>query len=175
MAAGAGTGVFLPAVDSSDTDVQLTLSLDKVPAGGSTGSGQSVWVRRVATAGDYRATVRVQPSGAVRLGLYSANTSGVQTALAGEVTVPGLTYAAGTALAVRAQAVGASPTTVRAKVWRRGDPEPSGWLVSTTDATAGLQQSGAVGVQSYLTGTATNAPISAAFDDVRVHRASTLP
>jgi hypothetical protein len=175
MAAGAGTGLFLPAVDSADTDVQLTLSLDKVPTGGSTGSGQSVWVRRVATAGDYRATVRLAPSGTVRLGLYSANTSGMQTALTAEVPVPGLTNAAVARLAVRAQATGTSPTTVRAKVWKRGDPEPSGWLVSTTDATPGLQQSGSVGVQSYLTGTATNAPISAAFDDLRVYRASTLP
>jgi len=99
----------------------------------------------------------------------------VQTALTSEVPVPGLTYAAGAELAVRAQATGTSPTTVRAKVWKRGDPEPSGWLVSTTDATPGLQQSGSVGIQSYLTGTATNAPISAAFDDLRVSRASTLP
>jgi PKD repeat protein len=175
MAAGAGTGLFLSAVDSSDTDAQLSLSLDKVPTGGSTGSGQSLWVRRVATAGDYRATVRFLPNAGVRVGLYSANTSGVQTALTTEVPVPGLSYTAGTALAVRAQATGTSPTTVRAKVWKRGDPEPAGWTVSTADATPGLQQSGTVGVQSYLTGTATNAPISAAFDDIRVQRASTLP
>jgi PKD repeat protein len=175
MAAGAGTGVFLSGVDSADTDAQMTLSLDKVPAGGSTGSGQSLWVRRIASAGDYRSTVRFLPSGGVRLGLYSANTSGVQTALTREVPVPGLSYAPGTGLSVRAQAVGTSPTTVRAKVWRRGDPEPAGWLVSTADATPGLQQSGSVGVQSYLTGTATNAPISAAVYDLQVRRASTLP
>ena len=52
-------------------------------------------------------------------------------------------------LSVRVQVTGTAPTVVRARVWRTGQAEPTTWQVSATDATAGLQVAGAVGVGLY--------------------------
>jgi hypothetical protein len=76
-----------------------------------------------------------------------------------------LTYNPGDLLAIKLQVYGTAPTTVSAKVWRSGQAEPAGWLLTTTDATAELQAAGAVGVVGYLSGSATNAPMTASFDD----------
>ena len=63
---------------------------------------------------------------------------------------------------------GTAPTTVRAKVWVVSVTEPSAWTVTATDATASMQSPGGVGVMSYLSGSATNAPIVTRMDDLRV-------
>jgi hypothetical protein len=57
------------------------------------------------------------------------------------------------------------------KVWRDGTAEPTGWMLSQTDNTAALQKAGAVGVHSYLSGSATNAPIKAQFGRFQVEPA----
>lgn len=81
-------------------------------------------------------------------------------------TIAGLTYAVGDRLNVRVQAVGSSPTTVRAKVWKVGTTEPAAWQRSVTDNTAGLQAPGHVGFGSYLSSSATNGPITLAVDQL---------
>ncbi|GMA86183.1 hypothetical protein GCM10025868_14330 [Angustibacter aerolatus] len=63
---------------------------------------------------------------------------------------------------------GTSPTTLRARVWRAGATEPTTWAVSGTDATAGLQAAGGVGVLTYLSSATTNAPVTLSVDDLRV-------
>jgi hypothetical protein len=45
-------------------------------------------------------------------------------------------------------------TTLRSKVWRDGDSEPTAWTVSTTDTTATLQSTGGVGVRVQSSSTA---------------------
>ena len=47
---------------------------------------------------------------------------------------------------VRVQAVGTSPTTLRAKAWTSGS-EPDAWAVTASDDTSGLQRPGAVGLE----------------------------
>ena len=81
-------------------------------------------------------------------------------------TVSGLTVAAGDKLNVKVQATGTSPTTLRAKVWKVGTAEPAAWGASTTDTTAALQGAGSIGFEAYLSGSATNAPQVASFDDL---------
>lgn len=172
--AGSGPSIFLPGASSTDTDLQVSVSLDVAPVGG-LGVDQSFLLRRVQGAGDYRAKIRFLPGGAVRIGLSRAASNGAQTVLAAETVVPGITYAAGQVLVVRAQAFGTSPTTVRMKVWRSGSPEPGAWMLTQTDSTAALQVAGAIGMHSFLDGGATNAPIMARFDDLAVYLASTRP
>ncbi|HET9893018.1 MAG TPA: hypothetical protein VFQ42_21245, partial [Mycobacterium sp.] len=46
---------------------------------------------------------------------------------------------------VRVEAIGSSPTQLQARVWADGTPEPSSWLVSTTDSTPGIQGPGFFG------------------------------
>lgn len=82
--------------------------------------------------------------------------------------MPGLTVAAGTPVRVPFQITGTAPATLRAKAWAAGGTEPAAWVVSTTDATAALQAPGAPGVFTYLSGTATNAPVTVAVDDLAV-------
>src|SRR5690606_32116285 len=80
-------------------------------------------------------------------------------------TVTGLTVSSGDRLNVRVQATGTSPTTFRAKVWKVGTAEPSDWIASVTDSASSLQGAGAVGLGTYLSGSATNAPVTASFDN----------
>ncbi len=173
--AGSGPSVYLSSLSSNDTDVLVSFSLDKLPVGGTSGVDQGIVARRIVGSGDYRAKVRVLPSGVVRLGVYTTNSAGAQTAIVSEANVAGITYTAGMVLDVRVEAIGTSPTTVRAKLWQHGDPEPGAWMASGTDSSAALQAAGTAGVHSFLAGTVTNAPILAQFDTFRVFKASTLP
>jgi hypothetical protein len=51
-------------------------------------------------------------------------------------------------------------TTLRARVWIKGAAEPAAWGLTTTDTTAALQNPGADGFYSYLSGSATNSAIT---------------
>lgn len=149
----------LGSVPSSGSEVRVVVSPDKVPNAG--GAFVHVLARRVAADNSYGARLRLQPDGSVQLHVTRGNGSPV----AGLV-VPGLTYVAGDRLQVRVQVEGTSPTALRAKVWRLGSPEPATWQTTATDSTASLQVAGALGVSSYLFGTATNAPVVISFDDL---------
>ncbi len=92
-----------------------------------------------------RARVHLLGTGAVRADLLRT-VGGARTTLGSQVTVSGLTYAAGESLAVRVQAIGGSPTQLRMKVWRAGTVEPNAWTVTAADSTAGLQVAGSIGV-----------------------------
>jgi hypothetical protein len=162
----AGPGAYLNGISTTDADVSVSVSSDKI----GTGNGVYVWVaaRRISGVGEYRARIRLRPSGVVSLQLSRTDSASVETAIGTEQTVSGLTYAAGTVLHVRLQAVGTSPTALRAKVWADGT-EPD-WQVSGSDSTAGLQVAGSVGIRTYLSGSTTNAPITLTVDDFKADR-----
>ncbi|GER22629.1 hypothetical protein NCCP1664_11260 [Zafaria cholistanensis] len=168
--AGNSASALLNAVSSTSTDLRLALGTDK-PATGS-GLYLSAVARSVPGAGQYRAKAVLGANGQVRLQTVRTTAAGAETALQTAVTVPGVSYAVGDRLEVRVQATGTSPTTVRAKVWERGTPEPAGWQVSATDATAGLQAAGGVGLLAYLSSSSTNAPVVVTVDDVEAVRAN---
>ena len=84
-----------------------------------------------------------------------------------EAVVAGLTYAAQTSLRIRVQAAGTNPTVLHAKVWAATAAEPAAWGTTGSDSTAALQLPGGVGLMSYLSGSSTNTPIVARFDDFR--------
>ena len=161
LTAGAGTTATLPGVSAADTETKVSVSMDKA----STGGGQYISVigRSVSGVGDYRAKVRVLSTGAVSLSLVKMIGT-TETALT-TVTVPGLTYVAGDTMNIRLQVVGTSPTTVKAKVWKSTAAEPGGWTSSTGDTTSELQTAGAVGLYSFLSGSATNAPVVVTYDN----------
>ena len=175
VADGRGTQLVGPAqigtatlgsVLSDATDVTLTLGADQVPGGG--GSYTIVRARQLSPDEYYGAQVRMLSSGAVDLQLMRSGTS------LGGGTVPGLTMVAGTGLAVRVQVGGTSPTTLKAKVWKAGTPEPTVWTRTTTDAQESLQYAGAVGLSSYLSGSAPTA-VTFTVDDLLVKVASDDP
>jgi hypothetical protein len=111
---------------------------------------------------EYSARVWFQSSNVVQLQLLQGSTA-MQA-----VNVSGLTYTPGTQYQVRLQVFGTSPTTVRARVWKVGTTEPATWQASVTDSTAALQAAGVVGLRAYLSGTATDAPLTTKFDNFAV-------
>jgi PKD repeat protein len=164
-AAGSQVTATLAAVSSSDTDLTFGFNVDKLTAG----YYLTVAGRRVSSGNEYRARVLVNASNKVSV-LLTRAVGGVATSISVDRAVTGLTYTPGLALRVRFQVTGTSPSTVRAKVWPASGTEPTDWLVSATDSTAGLQAPGGVSLTSYLSSNATNAPAIARFSDLSARR-----
>jgi PKD repeat protein len=165
-AAGTTRTAYLASVSAPAADAVVSFGLDKLPTG--SGAYLTTYPRRITGQGTYSAEARVTSTGAVSLELSRTNSTGAETVIQAATTIAGLTYAVGDKLTVRVQAVGSSPTTVRAKVWKTGTTEPTGWQRSVTDSTAGLQAAGHVGFSSYLSSSATNGPITVAVDSLIV-------
>ena len=154
LAAGSGPSAYLSATSATGTDIRTAMRFDKAPAGG--GLFASLVARRAGTS-DYRVKVRVTATDTTA---YLARTVGGAETVLASVALPGLVVAAGDSLDLRLVASGTNPTTLTGKVWRSGTSEPPAWTLTTTDGTAALQAPGAVGVYAYLSGAATNAPIT---------------
>ena len=157
--AGAGPEATLGAVLSTNTEMRYEQSLDKIATGG--GTYLIATPRRVDGANQYYAKVRYQANGTAQV-ILGRIASGSDAPL--QTVNLGLTVSAGDKLNVKVQAFGTAPTTLRAKVWIVGQPEPSGWVGSVTDNTAALQVAGALSLKAYLSGSSTNAPVVASFD-----------
>jgi trimeric autotransporter adhesin len=164
---GRNPSVLLPGVSSQDTRVSHTVWTEAMPTGGGT---YLATVVRSNASGSYRARVKVLATGVTSLQLTRV-VAAVETTLGTAVTVPGLTYTAGTRLRVVAEAVGSGTTTLRAKVWVDGATEPAGWTNTQTDTTAGLQGTGSVGFAPYLSASAT-ATLGLHYDDLVVSTAT---
>jgi PKD repeat protein len=157
-AAGNTRAVWLGATTRTDTDLRLTMSLDKVPTGN--GAYLDVVGRRISTNNEYRARMVMASTGRITVQLTALRGTGTPVALATAVTLPTtITYSAGSQLNVRMQVTGTNPTTVRLKVWPATQTEPTTWQTTATDTFAALQNPGAVGMTSYLSGSVTNGPI----------------
>lgn len=137
---------LLNGVSARDVDVTARFAVDR------TGAGYS-WtlLGRYVSGDNYSARVRFESGDAMRVYiLRGENAIGHSYLLSGK-------YAAGDELSVRLQVTGASPTTVRVKVWRSADTEPAAWQLSGTDSTTAMQNKGSVGLLTYLGGSsATN-------------------
>ncbi|GAB94040.1 hypothetical protein KILIM_001_00420 [Kineosphaera limosa NBRC 100340] len=162
---GAGNGHYarLP-IEQADSDATVTVSTDQAPSGG--GQYFSVLGRYRPGAGDYRFVLRMTSAGAVTAAL-TKSVAGAESTVQSAVTTP-ITYAAGDTLVARFEITGSAPTTLRGKVWKKGEAEPADWTVTATDATADLATPGAFAVYPYISGSATNVPVAYAIDDVRV-------
>jgi hypothetical protein len=165
LAAGVTRSALLTTVSALDVDLSFRVATNKVPAGGA----QYIYgvIRRVSASAEYRAKIRIANNGAVfvQASFVSAN---VETPIGTEVQVTGLTASPGSFIWLRAQVSGTSPTTIRIRAWADGSTEPSTWQYTATNAAAGLQIAGAVGLRAYTGSAVTNGPITLTFDDFRV-------
>nr|WP_325210306.1 LamG-like jellyroll fold domain-containing protein [Salinibacterium sp.] len=166
VAAGQTLRVSLPGATSDDVDLRLRFSTDKALTGG--GEYLSAIGRQVGSL-DYRARVRLLASGDVLLQLTQGGTT-LQS-----LTVPGLSHTADAAYNLRLQVTGTSPTTIQAKLWPASAAEPAAWQASVTSSTAGLQTAGNIALESFISGSATNGPITTRFDDLLVTPTSAPP
>ena len=80
--------------------------------------------------------------------------------------IPGLLVTTADSLNVRLQVTGTGTTTLKAKIWRTGTMEPATWALSATDSTPALQSPGYVGVNGYLSSSATTTPVVYSFDEL---------
>ncbi len=159
--AGSGPRIFTGAVPEADVDATFTVSLNKAPTGGDTYVTTSVR-RDPETNDQYRVKLRIRPTSTSML--LTRFVDGTETTLT-SATASGPAYSADEQLTVRILTEGSS---LRAKVWPAAEAEPDGWLVQATDATPQLQDGGSWGFQAYLSGSATNAPVVARFDEFSV-------
>ncbi|MGB7980661.1 MAG: right-handed parallel beta-helix repeat-containing protein [Candidatus Nanopelagicales bacterium] len=162
LTAGKGAEALLSEYQSSDTDVSVSLSMDRPATGGGMyaaligrGSAQSGYLGRLQVRSDGSAVVSV-----IRTAGSSSTTLGSAGLTAGTVS-------ARTPLRIRMQAVGMAPTSLKLKVWTLGAPEPANWLVQASDNSAGLQAPGAIGVWNYVSSTATDVPVRFFYDDLQ--------
>ncbi|MBA2701891.1 MAG: putative Ig domain-containing protein [Chloroflexi bacterium] len=93
VAAGANRSAMLTAVSAADVDLSFRAALNKLPAGNS----QYLYgiSRRISATAEYRAKIRIAPTGAVYLQAGSV-VGGIETSIGSEVRVTGLTAAPGT-------------------------------------------------------------------------------
>lgn len=165
LGAGASAAAALGALALPGADTRLAISPDKVP----TGSGLYVWVAgRRNAAGSYR--LRLVLKNSVTASLSRVTAAGAETVIAPAIAVPGVSVTAGTRILVRVLVTGTTPSTIRAKVWPATATEPSAWQLTASDSTAGFGSAGGIGINAYLSSSATNAPITTAFDDLGVSR-----
>ncbi len=154
--AGQTRTAILGAVSESDVDLRLTVNLDKAPAGGTTLVSA---IARRSSSGEYRMTAAFSTN-AGKVNLQLNRIVGSTTTQLAVLTVPNLVYTAGADLNLRFRAVTTGTTTqLQAKGWLAGTAEPDTWTVTGTD-TGAVLPAGTVGVLSYVSGAATNAPVT---------------
>lgn len=174
-AAGTGRSAQLQSVSQSDVELAATVSTDKLVAGGTYGQTISLVGRRVASNTEYRARLRLAPDGNVYLALAKLTGTSTETILGSEALVPGLTQSPGAFITVKASMISANPTTLATKAWRSGLAEPSSWQVTATDAEAALQSPGAVGLVTWMSAVATNAPVTWTVDNFSARKGTAVP
>ncbi|MET9965644.1 hypothetical protein ABZZ80_06885 [Streptomyces sp. NPDC006356] len=145
---------------SADVDLVVDVATSALAAGGSQYAGA---VARYTDANNlYFAKVTFTTAQAVQVTLQK-RVAGVQTDIT-TATAVGITHAAGTFFTVRLQVIG---STLRAKVWPAGGPEPVAWMVTTTDTA--LTAAGSIGVRSVLDSANTNTlPVTVSFNNFQL-------
>jgi len=147
---------YLPAQLLDRSDVTATVQRGDGARNGSV--NVAVTGRRVSSTQDYRANLRLTDDGSVALSLSRRAEPGSSGQREEQLSPTVILFGADDdpesdpqPVAVRIQVIGTSPTTVRAKAWFANGAEPTGWTVSATDSTAGLQRPGSIGVSAIRT------------------------
>lgn len=144
---------------SADVDIVCDWSLDKTAITDS--NYVFLMARYTDTTHMYIARIQVA-TGTQALSLGIRKRNGSETVL-GTPIFSG-TYTPGTFYTLRFQVIG---STLRAKFWQRGTPEPDAWNVETTDTD--LTAAGFVGCRTLVGSTSTQTlPVTASFDNFQI-------
>jgi PKD repeat protein len=149
-------------LDSTATRFSTSFSVDK--------PNEAMYIgavtRRVAD-DQYMVRIRVGADGTARLNVLRGTSTTIGAAVeTGVVIEPGASYRF-----VVDTSTSAGVTSISAKVWKDGTPEP-GWQVERTNNVAALQVAGSAGVYAYMPNTAVNVPATLTFDNLTV---TTIP
>lgn len=115
----------------------------------------------------YLARVRIETGNILRLYIIR-KLAGVETPIgsAHSISLP-QGYTPGQKIWCEVSVLDTNPTTLGAKMWLDGSSEPSLYQVQGTDTTPELQAAGTVGIQTYLSGTATTS-ITASYHSLSI-------
>lgn len=108
--------------------------------------------------GGYRAAVWHRADGTMWLVIQRSGTA-IAT-----LPLSGMSWSAGSTFTIAMETTGTSPTSIKAKIWAAGSPEPQSWQLQATDSTAALQVAGAATVYGYRPASATGSN-ALSFDD----------
>lgn len=161
---------YLGAARSDTTDVVATASVDRSVVGGPV--YLSLIGRQINPQTQYVADVRIDEQNQLRLGLIRYVGSPTGSDLAPTVTLGEVAANEPIHLRMQVYQLREGWANVRAKTWVGSDPEPEDWTISAEDKTAELQDRGAVGFTGYLSGEATNAPVTISLEDIRATTAT---
>ncbi|CAN5437064.1 hypothetical protein BH10ACT3_BH10ACT3_00510 [soil metagenome] len=158
---GLSRAATLAAVQGGDVDASVDLTLDKPATGGGIQFG--LVARKVGTS-EYRLRVQAKPTSTTLIlqRVVNGTESNVST-----VNLNGVVIAAGTTVHMRLRVTGSSSVALAGKLWFGGAAEPTSWQIQGTDSTPALSGPGGVGVQAYISGTATNLPVVVVVDQLR--------
>lgn len=157
--------IALPSAVTESADIVTDLTLDKAAEGGPNYAG--VILRQTADENQYRARIRYETDGSLRIVLDSV--SGWTSTWLASSKLGFINYQPGMKLKLRAQVHKSEngSTVLRAKVWPADQPEIADWRVTATDKTAALQQPGFVGLQTYSSWRSTAVPFAVTVDEFR--------
>ncbi|PZQ87802.1 MAG: hypothetical protein DI534_13570 [Leifsonia xyli] len=160
LAAGNTRSLMLQSASARDTTSSVVFSLNQAP---STGSNYVGLIARQQAGADDNYTVRtwLRNDGTVWLVIQKGST------VLKSAQISGVTWAAGDQFTLQTSVVGASPTTISAKLWKVGTTEPASPQLTTTDSTAAVQNPGYLGVHANRAGSATTTGVFT-FDTLRV-------
>lgn len=161
--AGTGATASLASVSARDLNLTADIAVDKLATGG---GFQSTFITRKTGSSDYRMTLQHLSTGSVRLNL-SRVVNGTATSLR-DVNVTTATYTPGSVLKVRFTVTGNGTTALAGKVWRDGTTEPATAQITASDSSAALQTAGSFALYNYISGSATNAPVTWSLDNLRI-------
>jgi hypothetical protein len=165
ISAAAGGQFERASLGAASLEITASWNLDALPAGAPV--AVHFWPRDVDGGDQYRFYISVTPSGDLSATFVAA--VGGTAAPIGASPRVGSGYVPGDWWHVRVQASGRAPTTLRARVWKDGTPEPSTWNLEVTDASPSLQTATtAVRLGAYASAGETALPLHAGFDDVLV-------
>lgn len=160
--AGRTSGAHLYGLSARDVLGTVEMSIDK-PL---TGSGiYSYMMVRDTPTGKYQMRIKAratETSIALFRTINGTTTTLASQNLAGLLLVPGRTYN------ISFSAQGALPTVLDASIWDAESEQPDVSQVHFVDDSGLLQDSGGVGLVNYLTGSATNAPLTVSYDNLMV-------
>ena len=160
-APGAGPTAMLNSVSQANANLMVDSSMSKLATGN--GAFLTVLLRHQGSS-DYRFKVRYMTGGAIHL-VISKVVNNAETTLQ-EAVIAGLTFHLGDVLGARVVISGNGTTTISGKVWKVGTTEPAAAQMTLTDTQAALQTAGSIGLQSYLSGSSTNAPVVMNIDNL---------
>ncbi|MGO2610218.1 PKD domain-containing protein [Glutamicibacter ardleyensis] len=161
---GSGPRVYLPDTGSESVVATTEMAMEKMPTGGGTYLYFSP--RYISANNQYYLKIQLLSDGGARTQLARV-AEGTESILATDYQ-PNFGYEAGQSLTAQVAVIGTNPTQLAGKIWATDNTEPSTWQVTASDASVQLQTSAGIGLRMYLSGSSTNAPNIAMFDNLEV-------